>query len=471
MRIMQAREPRLVDEDGASDLAQLVTRVGHRMGLSAEQLDELSRAAELHDVGKVGVPDAILEKPGELDADEWEFIRRHTVLGERILSAAPALRPVAAIVRASHERWDGTGYPDGLAGDAIPLGARVIAVCDAYEAMTTERSYRSAMSHSRARDELRGEAGRQFDPQVVSAFMAEIAERAVPAPAADDIEVPVQLLADRVRTLLGSAKLAPCRPSPAASAGGAEPTPTPAPAARPVPDARLPGALGRPDAAHAARRVELHDPRRGRRAARRWTWEEFNALPQRDDHGRHPLRDEVVEVRHDVDGRVGRHAAGGRRDRGRVRHAPGADGGYTTNLPLEDLTDGKAWVVDELRRRAAASPSTAARRGCWCRTSTSGRARSGCAGSTLTRRGRARLLGGATATTTTAIPGASSATGATERGRPARSPGAPRPSPRSSRDAHARRRSCSTSPDWPGHRAGQHVDVRLTAEDGYQAQR
>ena len=177
MRIMQAREPRLADEQGASNLAELVTQVGNRMGMTAEQLDELSRAAELHDVGKVGVPDAILDKPGELDADEWEFIRRHTVLGERILSAAPALRPVAAIVRASHERWDGQGYPDALAGEAIPLGARIIAVCDAYEAMLTERSYRSAMSRSRARDELRREAGRQFDPAVVKAFLETFDER------------------------------------------------------------------------------------------------------------------------------------------------------------------------------------------------------------------------------------------------------------------------------------------------------
>ena len=92
--------------------------------MTGEELDEIVRAAELHDVGKVGIPDAILDKPGALDEDEWEFMRQHTLLGERILNAAPALRPVARIVRATHERWDGGGYPDGLAGDDIPLGAR-----------------------------------------------------------------------------------------------------------------------------------------------------------------------------------------------------------------------------------------------------------------------------------------------------------------------------------------------------------
>ena len=142
--------------------------------MTAEQIDELARAAELHDIGKVGLPDAILDKPGALDPDEWEFVRRHTVLGERILSAAPALRPVATIVRASHERWDGRGYPDRLGGEEIPLAARVVAVCDAYEAMTSDRCYRRARSAEVARRELTREAGRQFDPQVVAAFLLEL---------------------------------------------------------------------------------------------------------------------------------------------------------------------------------------------------------------------------------------------------------------------------------------------------------
>jgi response regulator RpfG family c-di-GMP phosphodiesterase len=109
-----------------------------------------------------------------LDPQEWDLIRQHTLLGERILSAAPALRPVARIVRASHERWDGAGYPDGLAGKAIPLAARIVAVCDAYDAIISDRCYRAARSNRAARAELLREAGRQFDPVVVAAFLEEL---------------------------------------------------------------------------------------------------------------------------------------------------------------------------------------------------------------------------------------------------------------------------------------------------------
>jgi HD-GYP domain-containing protein (c-di-GMP phosphodiesterase class II) len=146
--------------------------------MSGEELDELVRAAELHDVGKVGIPDAILDKPGALNEAEFDFIRQHTLLGERILNAAPALRPVAMIVRATHERWDGGGYPDGLAGEAIPLGARIIAACDAFEAMTSDRCYRRRMSHEAACAELRREAGRQFDATVVEVLIDELGKAA-----------------------------------------------------------------------------------------------------------------------------------------------------------------------------------------------------------------------------------------------------------------------------------------------------
>jgi diguanylate cyclase (GGDEF)-like protein len=172
IRIMQAKQPSL--EDHAGEVALLCRRVGRRFGMNTEQLDELVRAAELHDVGKVGIPDAILDKAGALSEQEREFVRQHTLLGERILNAAPALRPVAMLVRASHERWDGGGYPDGLAGESIPLGARIIATCDAYEAMTTDRCYRDAVGHDEACEELRREAGRQFDPEVVEALVAEL---------------------------------------------------------------------------------------------------------------------------------------------------------------------------------------------------------------------------------------------------------------------------------------------------------
>src|SRR6202035_2828751 len=119
-------------------------------------------------------PDVILDKPSALDSNEWVLVRQHTLLGERILSAAPALRPVARIVRASHERWDGAGYPDGLAGEAIPLAARIVAVCDAYDAITSDRCYRAARSDAVARSELLLQAGRQFDATVVAAVLEEL---------------------------------------------------------------------------------------------------------------------------------------------------------------------------------------------------------------------------------------------------------------------------------------------------------
>ncbi len=172
LRTMHAKQPEL--DEHSSNVAELATRVARRLGLGGEELDEIARAAELHDIGKVGIPDAILNKPSGLTDGEWEFIYQHTILGERILHGATALRPVARLVRASHERWDGAGYPDRLRGEEIPLGARIVAVCDAYEAMTANRSYRAAVSHELACQELRRSASTQFDPEVVEAFLTEI---------------------------------------------------------------------------------------------------------------------------------------------------------------------------------------------------------------------------------------------------------------------------------------------------------
>jgi len=172
LRIMQARQPSL--QEHCSEVAELCLRVGRRLEMTVGELDELARAAELHDVGKVGIPDAILEKPDVLTETEWESMHQHTVLGENILNAAPALRSVAVMVRATHERWDGHGYPDGLAGEGIPLGARIIAACDAYGAMTTDRCYRGRLEHDAACEELSREAGRQFDPKVVALLLDEL---------------------------------------------------------------------------------------------------------------------------------------------------------------------------------------------------------------------------------------------------------------------------------------------------------
>jgi diguanylate cyclase (GGDEF)-like protein len=179
LRTLSERRPDL--QVRLRDIGELALAVGRELHLGSEGLDEVARAAELHDVGKIAVPDAILDKPGPLDPVEWSFMRRHPLIGERILLAAPALRPVARLVRSSHERWDGSGYPDGLRGDEIPLGARVVAVCDAFDAMTTQRPYREPVTEGQAVQELRRCAGTQFDPMVVDAFCRVLA-REHPAP-------------------------------------------------------------------------------------------------------------------------------------------------------------------------------------------------------------------------------------------------------------------------------------------------
>ena len=173
---LREREPEL--HEHLQDVGTTALAIGRRLDLTPEELDEVGRAAELHDVGKIAIPDAILSKPGPLDEEEWAFMRRHTIIGERILGAAPALRPVARIVRSSHEHFDGGGYPDGLAGDDIPLGARIVAVCDAYHAMTSDRPYRPSLSATEALAELRRCAGSQFDPAWSTAFVRREAWRA-----------------------------------------------------------------------------------------------------------------------------------------------------------------------------------------------------------------------------------------------------------------------------------------------------
>ncbi len=153
-------------------VAELARSVAEQLAVRREEIEDIVLAADLHDVGKVTIPRTILHKPGPLDAAEWEIIRRHTITGEAILSAAPVLAGVAAIVRSTHERVDGGGYPDGLSGAEIPLGARIIAVCDAYDAMTSDRSYRHAMTRREAIAELEAASGTQFDPIVVAAARA-----------------------------------------------------------------------------------------------------------------------------------------------------------------------------------------------------------------------------------------------------------------------------------------------------------
>jgi diguanylate cyclase (GGDEF)-like protein len=158
-----------------SHVAHLATATARQLCLPEHEVRQIGHAAQLHDIGKTAVPDSILNKSGPLNEDEWSFIRSHTLIGERIVSAAPSLSHTATLVRSTHERVDGRGYPDGLQAAQIPLGSKVIAVCDAYDAMTTNRAYRPAMSHPDAVVQLHNRAGTQFDPTIVEALCASLA--------------------------------------------------------------------------------------------------------------------------------------------------------------------------------------------------------------------------------------------------------------------------------------------------------
>jgi diguanylate cyclase (GGDEF)-like protein len=169
LRVLYERDARL--QGHLTELVALVNAVGAHLGLTPDDLADLSLAAELHEVGKLAIPDSILRKPGELTEDEWRFVRRHTLIGERILSSAPALAKVSTIVRSTHERFDGAGYPDGLAGEEIPLASRIIGACAAFVAMTSALPYRPARTPDEAIEELRRCAGTQFDARVAEAIV------------------------------------------------------------------------------------------------------------------------------------------------------------------------------------------------------------------------------------------------------------------------------------------------------------
>jgi diguanylate cyclase (GGDEF)-like protein/putative nucleotidyltransferase with HDIG domain len=160
--------------DHSEEVLKLVEGVARSLGLDDEEVDRIKAAALLHDIGKVAISDDILNKPGPLDDAEWNVMKDHTVIGERILRAIPGLGSVARIVRHEHERWDGGGYPDGIEGEAIPIGSRIILACDAYHAMTSDRPYRDSMTHAEAVAELSRHAGTQFDPQVVEVLVGQL---------------------------------------------------------------------------------------------------------------------------------------------------------------------------------------------------------------------------------------------------------------------------------------------------------
>ena len=162
--------------DHIKEVAIQAAATARSLGLPEHQVAQIGIAAELHDIGKAAIPDTILDKRGPLDAGELQFIRTHTVIGERIMLAAPSLAPLAGIVRSSHEHFDGSGYPDGLRGAQIPSGAAIVAVCDAFDAMVAGRPYRDAIPVEDAEEELLRCAGSDFDPKVVAAFIGVLAE-------------------------------------------------------------------------------------------------------------------------------------------------------------------------------------------------------------------------------------------------------------------------------------------------------
>jgi HD-GYP domain-containing protein (c-di-GMP phosphodiesterase class II) len=161
--------------------------VGEVMGVSETVLREIEFGALLHDVGKMSVPNEIINKPGALTDEEWMVMRLHAAEGERMLTQiGGVLAEVGTVIRSHHEHFDGTGYPDGLSGDDIPLAARVISCCDAFNAMTTDRSYRRSLGVPKAIQELRANAGTQFDPDVVEALVKIAAGWDVPQPGASE---------------------------------------------------------------------------------------------------------------------------------------------------------------------------------------------------------------------------------------------------------------------------------------------
>ena len=171
-------------------VVRLSVEVARALGLDGERCRNVEFAALLHDVGKIAIPNEIINKPGKLDDEEWGIVKMHTIEGQRMLDKVGGLmRTVGRIVRSSHERWDGGGYPDGLSGDEIPLEARIVSACDAFDAMTTTRSYRKGMSVDVAVTELTASSGTQFDPTVVAAVLSVI-DHAGPSPEQIDAQPP-----------------------------------------------------------------------------------------------------------------------------------------------------------------------------------------------------------------------------------------------------------------------------------------
>jgi len=181
---VEAKDP--MTEHHCQRLAMLSARLTARLGLEHEEAETITYGALLHDVGKIGVPESILTKPGPLDDDEWELMRRHPEIGERICRPLSGALGFHLIIRHHHERWDGKGYPDRIGGETIPLGARIVSLADAFDAMTHERPYRKARPVADALAEIHAQAGSQFDPELAKLFV-EVTEGAVDDPTEDEV--------------------------------------------------------------------------------------------------------------------------------------------------------------------------------------------------------------------------------------------------------------------------------------------
>jgi two-component system, cell cycle response regulator len=168
LKVLNERNPGVLED--LNRVAHFATATAEGMGLSAYEVERVEIAARLHDVGKLAVPDFILTKAGPLDSDEWAIMRTHAEIGQRILAASPSLAHAAKLVRSHHERYDGFGYPDRLAGKDIPVGASIIALCAAFVAMMRHRPFSDAITVSEALAEVRRCSGSQFDPRVVDVF-------------------------------------------------------------------------------------------------------------------------------------------------------------------------------------------------------------------------------------------------------------------------------------------------------------
>jgi HD-GYP domain-containing protein (c-di-GMP phosphodiesterase class II) len=158
----------------SEDVAVIARKIGRELGLAEDEVEQIEAAARVHDIGKISIPDSVLLKPGKLTDEEWEAIKQHPVIGADLLSGLEIYEGSIDIIRHHHEHWDGSGYPDGLKGEQIPLGARIVAVADVYNALTTDRPYRKAYSKTEALEIIRDMSGKELDPQLVEIFLRVI---------------------------------------------------------------------------------------------------------------------------------------------------------------------------------------------------------------------------------------------------------------------------------------------------------